>query len=255
MSFFSKRFFPSRFFGGRYFGAPVGTPAVNAPPALITPIPNQSATEGVAFSYTFPEGTFTDADSDALTYTAFQTDSSALPAWLTFDGPTRTFQGTPGAGDVGTLSIRVVASDGDATASDDFSISVATAAGFIFPGSIVWSLPQGDQSIRGDRTYPMHPQDVRFATVLWDEQLAPGDTIATAVVAEASGDGQIVLGAPVVNGTAIVARGELRPAGMAVGFTVSGGTDNQKYDIRVTVNTTNGEVMNALVTVGVDATT
>ena len=39
----------------------------NTAPRLVTPIPDQSATIGTAFSYTFPATTFSDADNDPLT--------------------------------------------------------------------------------------------------------------------------------------------------------------------------------------------
>ena len=53
------------------------------------------ATEGTPFSFTFAANTFGDADGDPLTYTAQLSGGGALPAWLSFDGATRTFSGTP----------------------------------------------------------------------------------------------------------------------------------------------------------------
>ncbi len=62
-----------------------------------------TAAVGTAFSYAFPEDTFNDADtSGTLTYTATRADDSMLPTWLSFDAATRTFSGTPMAGDTGT---------------------------------------------------------------------------------------------------------------------------------------------------------
>ena len=62
--------------------------------------PDQAATADTAFSYEFPANTFTDADDDPLTYTATRDDDMELPPWLTFAADTRTFSGTPQAGDV-----------------------------------------------------------------------------------------------------------------------------------------------------------
>ena len=62
---------------------------------MATEIPNQTAMSGTAFSYQFPPATFTDADSDTLTYAATLADGTALPAWLSFAAATRTFSGTP----------------------------------------------------------------------------------------------------------------------------------------------------------------
>ena len=45
-----------------------------------TPIPDQTATAGTLFTYTFPDTTFTDADADdTLVYSATKGDDTALP--------------------------------------------------------------------------------------------------------------------------------------------------------------------------------
>ncbi len=106
----------------------VNTAANNAP-TVANAIPNQSATVGVAFSYAFPANTFNDADNDSLTYTATKSDNTALPTWLTFTVGTRTFSGTPQSGDVGTLSVKVTASDGNGgSVYDTFDITVNAPA-------------------------------------------------------------------------------------------------------------------------------
>ena len=70
----------------------------------------RSATVGTALSYAFPANTFADTDAgDTLTYTATQSDDTALPSWLSFAAATRTFSGTPTAADVGTVSVKVTA--------------------------------------------------------------------------------------------------------------------------------------------------
>ena len=101
----------------------------NNVPTVANAIPNQTATAGTAFSYTFPANTFSDADSDSLTYTATKSDDTALPSWLTFTAVTRTFSGTPQSGDSGTLSVKVTANDGNSgTVSDTFDIVVSAPA-------------------------------------------------------------------------------------------------------------------------------
>ena len=96
------------------------------PPTVATAIPDQSATAGTAFSYVFPANTFSDADTgDTLSYTATKTDGTALPTWLAFTAGTRTFSGTPQAADAGTVSVKVIASDGNGgSVSDAFDITV-----------------------------------------------------------------------------------------------------------------------------------
>ena len=98
---------------------------VNAAPTVATVIPDQTATAGTAFSYAFPDTTFSDADGDTLTYTATKADGTALPTWLSFSAST--FSGTPQAADVGTVSVKVTASDGSASVSDTFDIVVSAA--------------------------------------------------------------------------------------------------------------------------------
>ena len=98
------------------------TTTPNTPPTVATAIPDQSATVGTAFSYAFPATTFTDAESDPLTYTATKADGTPLPAWLSFNESTRAFSGTPPA--AGTVSVKVTASDGAGSVSDTFDITV-----------------------------------------------------------------------------------------------------------------------------------
>ena len=100
------------------------TPPPNNPPTVQNSIPDRTATAGTAFSYTFPTNTFADADSDSLTYMAALSNGNPWPSWLTFNGNSRTFSGTPPA--AATLTVRVTASDGNGgSVSDDFVITVS----------------------------------------------------------------------------------------------------------------------------------
>ena len=112
-------------------GAAVVVP--NNPPAVANAIPDQSATAGTAFSYAFPANTFSDADTgDTLSYTATKADDTALPTWVAFTASTRTFSGTPQAADIGTVAVKVTASDGNGgSVSDEFDITVSA----IVPGA------------------------------------------------------------------------------------------------------------------------
>ncbi len=102
----------------------------NQPPTLATPIPDQTASIGTAFSYSFGSTTFTDANGDVLTYSATLENNTALPGWLTFASATRTFSGTPPAGSPASLAVKVTASDDKGgTASDSFLITISSAIG------------------------------------------------------------------------------------------------------------------------------
>ena len=98
--------------------------AVNDAPTVAQPIADQGATEDQAFSFAVPAGTFADVEDDALTLTATMQDGSALPGWLSFDGTTGTFAGTPPQDFNGPVAVRVTASDGALEVSEDFAFDV-----------------------------------------------------------------------------------------------------------------------------------
>ena len=116
---------------GDWSSAIQGTPAANRAPTVANAMSDQAATVDTAFSYVFAANTFADADGDSLTYTAMRTDGttdSALPSWLTFTAGERKLAGTPRTADIGTLSVKVTASDGTASISDTFDIVVSALA-------------------------------------------------------------------------------------------------------------------------------
>ncbi|WP_417624700.1 calcium-binding protein [Paremcibacter congregatus] len=95
-------------------------------PTLNVPLVDQQATEDGVFSFVVPGNTFQDADGNNLTYSATFGDGSPIPLafWLKFDPTTGMFSGTPENGDVGSLAVKVIASDGQYTAEDMFDITV-----------------------------------------------------------------------------------------------------------------------------------
>ncbi|MDO9106531.1 MAG: putative Ig domain-containing protein, partial [Methylovulum sp.] len=101
--------------------------AVNDAPVAAHVLNDQTASHNAVFSYTIPANSFIDADvGDTLNYTASTADGFVLPAWLSFNGNTRTFSGTPGAADSGTLTIIVTATDSaNASVSSPFVLTVA----------------------------------------------------------------------------------------------------------------------------------
>ena len=96
-------------------------------PMLVKAIADQRVDADAPFSFTIPTGSFTDPNGDILSYSAELKDGSHLPAWLSFNANTGTFSGTPGAGDAGTLSVVVIASDGNESARDTFDIVIDDA--------------------------------------------------------------------------------------------------------------------------------
>jgi len=85
---------------------------VNDAPVVAEALAAQTAEDGQLFSFTIPSTTFNDVDvGDTLTLNAALTGGGTWPQWLTFNSTNGTFSGTPGTGDIGTLSIDVTATD------------------------------------------------------------------------------------------------------------------------------------------------
>ncbi|WP_422450573.1 VCBS domain-containing protein, partial [Endozoicomonas sp. ALB091] len=106
----------------------------NDGPVLDVALADQSADQDNPFSYQLPANSFSDLEGDALSYSATLADGSALPAWLSFDAASSTFSGTPGSGDVGSLLVRVTASDGVASTSDNFTLDITGNAPAVIAG-------------------------------------------------------------------------------------------------------------------------
>ena len=98
---------------------------VNLAPEVATEIEDQVSRSQRAFSFQVPIDTFADVNlNETLTFSASLSDGSALPSWLTFDDVTGTFSGTPADVDIGSLDIRVIATDsGGLSASDVFTLT------------------------------------------------------------------------------------------------------------------------------------
>ncbi|MDO9712727.1 putative Ig domain-containing protein [Paracraurococcus lichenis] len=146
---------------------------VNDAPVLVTAPSNQSATQDQFFTYTLPAGTFSDPDlahGDHLTLSATLSNGSALPSWLSFNAATRTFSGTPANGDVGSVQVRLTATD-DAglTASSNFTLNIAN----VNDAPIVVS-PPPTQSATQDQAFTFTLPAGTFS----DPDLAYGDHLS-----------------------------------------------------------------------------
>ncbi len=145
---------------------------VNDAPTVATPLPDQTAAEDSAFTLTIPTTTFADEDvihGDVLTYGATLADGSPLPAWLSFNSTTRTFSGTPLNSNVGTLALRVTATDtGNLSASDTFSLTVTNVN-----NAPTVTNPVADQTAAEDTALTMTIPSTTFA----DEDLIHGDVL------------------------------------------------------------------------------
>ena len=108
-------------------------------------IASQNARVDQEFAFAVPANTFTDVDpGDQLSYSASLAGGQALPSWLTFDPTTQAFSGTPPAGAIGTLEVRVTAVDlTGLLAASTFVLSIAPPAN---QGT------SGDDTITGDES-------------------------------------------------------------------------------------------------------
>ncbi len=99
---------------------------VNDAPEVFQAIADKQATEDTLFNFTIPDNTFIDIDGDSLTYTATLVENGdPLPSWLSFNAATKTFSGTPLNANVGSLNIKVTATDPAlAQVSDVFVLTV-----------------------------------------------------------------------------------------------------------------------------------
>jgi Ca2+-binding RTX toxin-like protein len=93
-------------------------------PVLVSPLADQNSAEDAAINFTLPAGSFYDAGSTTLNYTATLTNGSALPAWLSFNAVTQTFTGTPPQDFNGNVDVKVTASDENFSTSDDFTLTI-----------------------------------------------------------------------------------------------------------------------------------
>ena len=98
----------------------------NRAPQLVVQISDQTAHEDSQFFFAVPADTFGDPDmGDALAYSASRADGTPPPAWLAFNSSTRTFSGRPAQSDVGSVDVRIVATDlWGASAHEMFELSI-----------------------------------------------------------------------------------------------------------------------------------
>ncbi len=101
--------------------------AVNHGPAVTRPIPDQKATVGFAFSYTFPKDVFSDPDSNQiLCYTAHFHNLSEF----SFNPASRTFSGTPTNAIWGTIDLVATDSGNPAlSVTNSFAVNVSRPSG------------------------------------------------------------------------------------------------------------------------------
>lgn len=96
---------------GTWHPSPFSSVFVNTAPQQNGIFSAISTNAGELLSHTYAADFFTDADADALIYTAELVGSSPLPTWLTFDDSALSLVGTPTSADEGTIFVEITATD------------------------------------------------------------------------------------------------------------------------------------------------
>ncbi|SHK11623.1 Por secretion system C-terminal sorting domain-containing protein [Reichenbachiella agariperforans] len=91
----------------------------NESPVLDNPLADQVAQSYLTFSYLVPSDAFSDPELSTLSYSAALSNDDPLPDWLTFDPESRNLSGIPTATDVGTISVKIIATDPGGLSTDD----------------------------------------------------------------------------------------------------------------------------------------
>ena len=155
---------------------------VNDAPVVANALNDQTSNEDTNVSFTLPADTFEDVDSDALTLSAALSDSTALPDWLSFDGDTRTFSGTPPQDFDGTLDVTVSASDGEFETSDTFALEITPVN-----DAPVAANDSGFEATSGETV------TISAVDLLANDSDVDGDTLTVTAVSSTSGNATVSL--------------------------------------------------------------
>jgi len=161
----------------------------NDAPTIAFPIADQSATENTAFNFTVGANVFADQDvGDTLTYSAQLAGGAPLPAWLSFNPATRSFSGTPAAGDIGNITVLVTASDSSGgSISDSFNLVINNTN-----DAPVLVTPPANQTAFEDAPFSVTFPAAMFSdadagtTLLYSAQLSNGSPLPSWLVFDAA---------------------------------------------------------------------
>ena len=147
----------------------------NHSPVVTNPIADQSVPEDAPFSIMVPANTFVDQDGgDALTLSASLANGDPLPGWLNFNAPTRTFSSTPDDAQVGSINLRVTATDtGNLSVADIFVLAVTN----VNEAPTVVN-PLADQGATKDVPFSFIVPTATFADVDFGDTLSYNATLA-----------------------------------------------------------------------------
>jgi len=124
---------------------------VNDAPVLALPFSDRFVDEDVNFNIQLQNGLFSDPEGDPLSYEITLADGSALPVWLTADTQFLRLIGVPPADFNGVLDLRITASDGAASISDVFALTINSINDAPFVDNFLPDIPFGaNELLTGD---------------------------------------------------------------------------------------------------------
>lgn len=99
---------------------------LNEAPTVVTEPANAEHNEDDLLDLILSQDTFSDEDAeDSLTFSATLLNDSPLPQWLSFDAQNLSFSGTPSNDEVGTITVKISATDlANNTANAQFNLTV-----------------------------------------------------------------------------------------------------------------------------------
>ncbi len=124
----------------------VSVTAVNDAPTLVD-LPVLETVEDTSFNLTLDASLFADVDGDALTVSVTGPAGATLPTWIDFDAVTRSVSGTPPLNFNGTVELEVSVSDGVATTSKPWVLTVTAANDAPVIGTLITAQGQEDQAL------------------------------------------------------------------------------------------------------------
>ncbi|ETR65097.1 MAG: hypothetical protein OMM_14826, partial [Candidatus Magnetoglobus multicellularis str. Araruama] len=123
---------------------------VNDAPTVVNEISDQTINQDKTFNFAINSETFEEVDAgDILTYTSTLENGETLPEWLTFNTSTITFNGIPTNDDIGSLSIKITATDNSLEST--FDIFTVTINNINDAPILVQEIP--DQSVNEDEDF------------------------------------------------------------------------------------------------------
>ena len=99
--------------------------SVNDAPMIDGVAESQNLATEKFFSYDFSKFGFSDADGDEISVSVKLANDNDIPSWLSFDSERKILSGTPSDSDVGSIALKLIASDGKIDTIQKFDLAIS----------------------------------------------------------------------------------------------------------------------------------